>query len=182
MGSGRAVPIAVSDGYLFVSNSVDNVKSMIDSSRYKSTSLAEVPEYALVAQGMYDLGAYGVIIADEALANGIPDTTEYRTGPRLRKFITVGIGPGQDEKGDFIALVLFHENPDNARENVSLLEQRIGTTFHRWPDTIWSFSDFIYDTEIHTEGKVLLAKLYTSTEPPWSILFLRSSSLVLHEE
>lgn len=63
---GRAIPVAVSDGQLFFGGSVDHIKSMIDTRRGESSSLADVTEYALIAAGMYDLGAIGAFIMDEA--------------------------------------------------------------------------------------------------------------------
>lgn len=177
---GRALPLAVTNRYLFVSDSVQNVESMIDASKDKIKSLADVPEYALVAEGLYELGSYtSAIIGDEALANGYWDL--YYEGPQLKKFLTFGTGYGKDETGSYVALVLVHENSNIAMENVSLLEQRINYQFTLWEGKSWSFSDDIYDTKIHTDGRVLLAKLYTDDVRLWSKWFTEQWDLVLHE-
>jgi hypothetical protein len=181
--TGIAAPIAISDKYLFVSDSVENVKAMIDSSKNKISSLFDVEEYKLLAQGLYNLGAqYAAIIGDEALANGYWVNYKFYPGPRLKKFLTFGSGFGTDEKGEYIALVLVHENSENAKENVSLLKQRILTPFAAWDGITEGFNDIIYATDVHTEGKVLLAKLYTKDKTLWRIWFQEQYPLLLHEQ
>lgn len=176
---GRARPLAVTDRYLFVGSSVKNVESMIDASQDKAESLADIPEYALVAQGIYDLGAYSAIIADEAMAKGYWENPDIYTENKLRTFSTFGTGSGRDEIGVYIALVLVHESSDKSIENTSLLEQLIGDTFEEWLGT-WSWSNFIYDTEIYAKEKVLLAKLYTDDESLWRTWFIDQLPLLPH--
>jgi hypothetical protein len=153
---------------------------MIDADNKMTPSLADVPEYVLAAKGMYDLGAYGAIIGDESLANGTLYDAEFDEGPRLNKFITFGTGTGRDKKGNYMALVLVHDNPTDAEGNVPLLEQRINTNFKKSDGISWSYSGYIYDTEIYTEDNVLLAKLYTNDEMLWCTWFYTQWALVLH--
>jgi len=62
---GRAYPVAVANGQLFVGTDVNDIKSMIDTMMKKTDSLADLPEYALIVRGMYDLGAIGALIMEE---------------------------------------------------------------------------------------------------------------------
>ena len=187
---GRASPLAVFDGHLLVGSSVDDVKSMIDAAEGGSLSLADIPKYAVVAQEMYNLGVFGAIIADEALANGNMQTRDYYNGPRLEKFQTFGIGPGKDDKGKYVALVLYHVDPARAEKTVSLLEEQINYSTtdlildedsQGYTKNTWSFNDIFWHTQIYTEGKVLIAKLYTDNEAVWYKLFFYGSQLLIHE-
>lgn len=182
---GRARPLAVSDGYLFYAPSVSTVKSMIDSSQDETDSLANVPEFALVADGLSDLGAYAAIIGDESLANGDPEYAESYSGPRLKRFVVFGSGTAKDEKGVYVAIALVHENSDDAAENVSLLMERIENTTSTLTGKPWT--EIITDTQINVEGKVLLVKLYID-EPNiekmnfwWSWVYAQNT-LLLHEQ
>jgi len=178
---GRARPFSVSDTKLFVSNSVQNVKSIIDSSLGEIPSLADVPEYALLARGLYTLESRkAAILGDEAVANGQWWNRDVYLEPRLKKFQTFGTGYGQDEKGYYIALVLVHENSDMAEQNAILLEERITTTFSVEYNQPWIY--LIYDSEFNTEGRVLLAKLYTYNKKLWLYWFITQSDLLWHEQ
>jgi hypothetical protein len=177
---GRARPLAVSDKYLFYAPSVEAVKLMIDASQDKYSSLADLPEYASIANGLSDLKAYSAIIGDESQANGSPENIINDTAPRLKKFLTFGTGLGRDEKGFYTALVLYHESSANARDNVSLLKQRIENTVSIMSGDPWK--DLISDTEIQVEGNVLLAKLHTDYVSVWASWFYSQDTLLLHEQ
>jgi hypothetical protein len=175
--SGQAVPLAINDSHLFVADSVNNIKSMIDASLGKSKSLADVPELSLAAKGMYELGAYGAIIAYESLVHESVYPEIQQQGPRLKKFITFGTGPGWDKNGDYIALVIVHDNEDVAKENKVLLEQRINAMTYNGQ----AFNDIVNATEISIDGKVLLAKLYTQSKTLWRFWVMDQGPLLLHE-
>ena len=177
---GRAWPLAVTDKYLFYAASIEAIKLMIDASQNKTENLADLPEFAAIAHGLSDLNAYMAQIGYESLVNGDPELTGTYPGPRLKKFATFGSGLGEDERGIYMALVLYHENPDDAELNVSLLEQRIAGTNSILDDTPWS--ELITDTEIRVEGNVLLAKLYTDLLSLWAGLVYGRDILLLHEQ
>jgi hypothetical protein len=187
---GRARPLAVSDGHLFVGSSVNAVKTMIDANQGKSSTLADIPEYALVAQGLYDLNSkIAGVIGDGDLVNWYWKNSGGYKGPLLKNYLSFGSGFGKDEKGEYIALVLVHDNPDDAIKNISLLEQRIDASFREDINfntenlTIETkkMSDYIYDKQIYTEGRVLLAKLYTNDPLLWAGWFTNDWQLGLHE-
>ncbi len=177
---GRARPLALTDNYLFYAPSVSMIQLMIDSSQDKADSLADVPEYASIANGLSDMNAYIAMIGDESLANGDPEYLGVYTGPRLKKFTTFGTGLGRDKNGIYMALVLFHENPDDAASNISLLEQRLNSTSSIFTNKPWS--EMITSTKINVEGNVLLAKLYAENVTLWAGWLYSNDTLLLHEQ
>ena len=176
---GRARPLAVTDGQLLYAASLDDIKLMIDASQEKIESLADLPEFAAIAEGLAELDAYKALIGYEYLVNGDPEFTGIYPGPRLKKFVTFGTGLGIDSKGIYMALVLYHESPDDAELNISLLEQRITDTSSILDDT--PLSELVTDTEIRIEGQVLLAKLYTDSPALWTRIPFGQDILLLHE-
>ena len=94
--------------------------------------------------------------------------------------VTFGSGIGQDEKGIYTALVLYHESPNDAESNVSLLEQRIADTDSVYYERPWN--EIIIDAEISVDGNVLLAKLYADYMVLWQSWVYLLEPLVLHEE
>jgi hypothetical protein len=169
---------------------VNAVKTMIDANQGKSSTLADIPEYALVAQGLYDLNSkIAGVIGDGDLVNWYWKNSGGYKGPLLKNYLSFGSGFGKDEKGEYIALVLVHDNPDDAIKNISLLEQRIDASFREDINfntenlTIETkkMSDYIYDKQIYTEGRVLLAKLYTNDPLLWAGWFTNDWQLGLHE-
>jgi len=177
---GRAMPLAVTDKYLFYAATVETMKLMIDASQGKTESLADLPEFASIADGLFELNAYQALIGLEFLANGDPDYEGTYPGPRLKKFLTFGSGIGKDEDGIYAAIVLYHESPDDAQANISLLEQRIADTNSIYDDTPWS--EKISNTEIRVDEKVLLAKLYTDSIILWQAWFYMREPLLLHQQ
>lgn len=177
---GRAMPLAVTDEYLFYAATMESIKLMIDASQGKPESLADLPELASIADGLYELHVYEALIAYEFLANGDPEYTETYPGPRLKKFIIFGSGIGEDERGIFTALVLYHESQEDAEANVSLLKQRIADTDSIINDTPWN--EIITGTDIWVEGKVLMAKIYTDSIALWGMLVYGRDILLLHEQ
>jgi hypothetical protein len=178
---GRARPFAVTDKYLFVGTSEEAVKSLIDTSMNEAKVLADIPEYSIVAKELYKLDArMAAIIGDAVHTNGYWEDYEDNHGPFLKKFLTFGTSFGKDDKGDYMALVLLHENSDSALDNVTLLERRINT----WGSDSYlkPWNELIYDTEIHAEGKILTAKLYTNVPGLWVTWFTSQDNLLIHEE
>lgn len=174
---GVARPFAVSVGHLFTANDVKVVSSMIDAYLDKAPNLADVPEYALAAQWMFDLGVFGATISDHTLANNYMYSLAPSITPKLKKFLTYSTGGGIDEQGGFIALVIVHDNSHLAEENVSLLEQRIANTLQQSEE----LSGLIHNTKIRLEGRVIISKIYTNSETLWGGI-IESYGLLIHEE
>jgi hypothetical protein len=191
---GRALPLTVEDGNLFVARSVDTIKSMIDTSTGNTRSLADISEYALVAEALSSLNVNMAIIADESKVNGNPDDPNYygekEPGPLLNKFLACGTGYGKDEKGSYIALVLVHGNNDQAKENVPQLEKRVSIS--KFPtyssqSSIFDYIDWksgneiITSTDIWVQDNILYAKLYTEELGMWYQWFLYQGNLLVHK-
>ena len=176
---GRATPLAVSDGRLFNCTDLEYVKAMIDASQDKTESLADLPEYAEIAVKMSELGVFSLILGDESIVNGNPEEFASYPGPLLKKFLAFGSAPGTDENGTFMALVLYHKNHEDAQANVSLLQERIDTTkfMAKLP-----WTEIVTESDIQTEGNLLVAKLYTEQVSFWDAWVYNRDSLVLHEK
>jgi hypothetical protein len=174
MIDGKLLPLVVTDNQLFVAESTDHIKEMLNASKGKTESLADVPEYALVADGLFKLDAYAAIIGDETLTNRF---WGYLTDYPLKPFLTFGTGYGRDEQGAYIALVLVHENEELANINANFFPER----FEKYGPYLYSTPGTgIYKTKVETEGRVLLAKLYTDDHYFWYYWLLRGYSLLYH--
>jgi len=192
---GRAMPLAVTDKYLFNHPSLEAVKLMIDASQQKAKSLADLPEYGSIAEHLGGLKIYQAIIADEAVANlclaPLQDKDNPMTegekqryisglGTPLKKFLTCGSGRGEDEKGAFTFIVIYHENPSLARENVSRLKQHIENDISVSLGKTWG--TFFTETDIRAEGNILLVRLYGESSMLWQSLIYARDNLLYHEE
>ena len=156
---------------------------MIDASLQECSTLADLPEYASIANGLGDLNVYSAVIGSSFLGN-LPseyiENPEMDIGPILKKYMTCGSGLGQDENGYYIALVLYHENADDAQANVSLLRER--TEYAIPLITKEPLDNLITDIQINVEGNTLLAKLYTvSPSSLWLEWFYYPDAWLFHE-
>lgn len=191
---GRARPLAITDKYLFYSATVETVKALVDASQDQQPSLADLPEYAAIANGLAKFKTYAAMICDGTVANLCLDNLENgdiqlteaqremlinNLGAPLKKFLTFGSGVGQDEKGTFTAIVIYHQSSDDALANVSLLKQRIESGKSVFQNIPWS--EMITETDIRAEGNVLLAKLYSSAAF-WASWIYAGDNLLFHEE
>jgi hypothetical protein len=184
---GRALPMAVDDGSLFVAGTIDQVKAMIDTKQKRTKSLAEIPEYALIAKKMTELNASMMIIVDQSLVNGYPEDFDRDTGPLLKKFLTCGMSYGSDTKGDYVTLVIANKGENDAAQNAQLLSRRIPiASMHELGMTSFtednSIKKLINDSEITVEGRLTILKLYTDDISLWHELFSLRSNLLLHEK
>ena len=91
---GRLLPLAVDDGFLFMSHSVDNVKKMIDAGTGKTASLLDMEGYVQAAEAMNDAGAYYVMFISPEHMESENDDAEKSPGDTL----VIGFGGGADEK------------------------------------------------------------------------------------
>ena len=98
---------------MLIADSVDVVKAMLDASTGASPSLADVPEYALIADRMDSLGVYSMIISKEIPPMILP----------LQPFLTVGFGNGSDERGAYTAVVAVYDSTDLAANAEDVLNE-----------------------------------------------------------
>ena len=80
-------------------------------------------------------------------------------GPWLRPYEAFATGAGKDENGHYMALVLVHADDASAEENVGLLRRIIEEEGSVLYDISWSDYIDVERSEIHAEGRALLAKL-----------------------
>ena len=195
---GRGGRIAVMDEYLFRSLGTSEMQTLIDTHLNEEPSLAEVEEFRLLANAMSQLGAYFMILSDDAEVWDISeivitlveghhhvDIDRVRQeiaelGPWLRPYDAYATGAGKDEDGSYIALALVHADDASAEENVGLLHRRIeegSSFFWRIP---WSDVIDVGRLEIKAEGLLLLAKLRGFARS-WSDWLLSLDPLIGYE-
>ena len=191
---GRAMPLAVTDKYLFYHPSQESVRKMIDASQKKRKSLEDLPEYTVLIDHLEKYHIYSVVLGNAATANffisDIRDSkqlTEENKGTRiaglgtpLKKFLTCGCGSGYDKKGTFAIFVVYHENSNDARENVPLFKQRLVNQTSLLSDKSWA--ELVKDFEIEAHGQVMIARLYTDSPALRSSWIFSHDNLLYHEE
>jgi hypothetical protein len=168
---------------------------MIDAGRNEGESLADLPEYASLADRLSGLKVYSAILADGSTANLFKTTLEEnrhglpqeevsallsQLGTPMKKFLTFAVGAGTDEKGRYTVIVIYHENSGDAQENVGLLKQRLESNIVAGFDKPWS--EILTGTAIQTAGNILIAKLYSDSGGLWAGLIYGQDGLLYHEE
>jgi len=84
------------------------------------------------------------------------------------------MGPGKDETGEYFALVLVYENQSDAEEGKSLLKEKIKEHNELVNNSPPDRDKLLNNTEVRTENRVLLAKLYTADPTLWKYWFFQS--------
>ncbi len=177
---GRGGRIAVLDEYVFRTLGVSDMEALIDASLNEGASLADVEEFRLLAGGMSRLGAYTMLLSDDV---EVWDAANYAAegGPWLRPYEAFATGAGKDENGHYMALVLVHADDASAEENVGLLRRIIEEEGSVLYDALWSDYIDVERSEIHAEGRVLLAKLRGGFANNWRDWVIQRDGLILHE-
>ena len=197
---GRGGRIAVLDEYVFRTLGTPGMKALIDAGLNEGASLADVEEFRLLAGGMSRLGAYTMLLSDDV---EVWDADDYymvllqdgatrkevvqaqlelsERGPWLRPYEAFATGAGKDENGHYMALVLVHADDASAEENVGLLRRIIEEEGSVLDDILWSDYIDVDRSEIHAEGRVLLAKLRGGFANNWHYWVLQRDSLILYE-
>ena len=197
---GRGGRIAVQDRYVLRTLGTDHMKSVVDASLNKRPSLADQEDYRLMAQGMTELGAYGMFFTDQtqgfdetlkALCEGMNKQACVRLGaqleerePMLRPYQVFATGVGRDEKGSYTALVLVHADETSAKDNLTLLRRRITEGTSLWfSGVLWAEIFNTGKMEVLVEGRVLSAKLRPTEgrRPIWIEWVFQRDPLLLHE-
>ena len=197
---GRGGRIAVLDEYVFRTLGTPGMEALIDASLNEGASLADVEEFRLLAGGMSRLGAYTMLLSDDV---EVWDAEDYyvvllqdgatgkdvvqaqrelsERGPWLRPYEAFATGAGKDENGHYMALVLVHADDASAEENVGLLHRIIEEEGSVVNDALWSDYIDVDRSEIHAEGRALLAKLRGRFASRWLRWVLQRDSLILYE-
>jgi hypothetical protein len=192
---GRMRPLAVTDDRLFSTFSVYTTKLAIDASNNKVNSLADLQEYTAIANAMADLNAYGAMIGDGRWLLYDPDSHVYspsvdrakvtemlKNNPDqlLERYLTFGTGVGKDEKGIYMAVVIYNKDNQTASENANRLERQVETGISWIKGVNWT--EMFTDTDIQAKGNLVIARLYTKGTMLWGEIVYSRDSLLLQAE
>ncbi|MEX2158427.1 MAG: acyltransferase family protein [Dehalococcoidia bacterium] len=183
--------------YVYCSSTPEDLAAMLDAAAGERPSLADVPDFQLLARGLERLGTYTALFSVdresysvEEIAKGLagPDAGEQRLESirdglqretKLLPYDAFATGAGVDARGPYTAVVLLNADEPAARANMWRLQGRIDE------GTSWvsgqPFREFIDGVDISSEGRLVLAKLYTNAYRLWFTLQAHKDTLLLHE-
>jgi hypothetical protein len=98
----------------------------------------------------------------------------------LLPYEAFAMGAGFDDEGPYLGVVIVHANPATAEANIDLLEGRIASGVSLLRGESWS--DLIDDTVVSTDGRLLVAKLYTSDVSLWHDIAFSGESLLMYDD
>ncbi|MBA7558702.1 hypothetical protein ES708_00309 [subsurface metagenome] len=185
---GRGHRLALVDDFIFWVLWTDGIKEMIDSYEGNIPSLADNEDYWLLAGALEELDTVTAFFSAESQSQshikevykGMLEepsnerqqlfTEEVERQVRLKPYQALATGAGIDEKGYYLAIALLNPSEELARENATLLEQRINQSkiamaWHSQSGDKWS--DLIESMEIESKGRLTLARLYGAVVECW---------------
>ena len=207
----RGGRIAVQERYVFRTVETHGIEALIDASLGESNSLADVEDFQLLANSLYRMNAYSMLLSDEtrqwavdvegpaniqfdgflneystpadyeALKNLL--SGELENLPLLRPYQSLGVGVGKDENGTYMAIVLIHANSRLAEQNVEALRRRLKES----PTPLRGLSKIpsllVENFDIHNEDRILLAKLYGELDAIalWPRVIFERDALLLYK-
>ncbi len=164
--------LAVADKYVYWTTWTDGAKQIIDASRGKAKSLADVPEFRLLAAAADRSAEYeiniGEVLSSEIMSFG-------KEGPKLAKlmdpemqesrmqamasqalllpYALVAVGLRDADKGIEATIFLVHQDAATATENLRRLNARIysGTSFFKGGP----FPQSLQESRITTDGALV---------------------------
>ncbi len=202
---GRGHRLALVDDFILWIKWTDGIKEMIDSYEDNIESLVDSDDYQLLAGGLEELDTVTAFFSSEPqseshfkevfqeqieqLAPEIKERLleELESDVKLKPYLALATGAGLDDKGYYLAVVLANTDEEAARENVTLLEQRINQAKivgGRNAGEKWS--KYIESMEIESRGRLTLARLYGAVVPFWASFDMYNAwgpyePLLLHE-
>ena len=160
-------------------------------------SLATDEPFALLAAALADSNTYTAFFSSDtspyvvsrlvaAIAGPDADAAKLESTraslaaePALRPFEAYATGAGVDGQGQFTALVLLQGDEVAARANAELLRDRIAS------GTSWlagrRYAELIDGADISAEGRLVVARLRTSSALFWFALPAAADTLLLHD-
>jgi len=186
---GRGFRLALVDDFIFWVRWTDGMKEMIDSYEDNVKSLADNEDYKLLAGALEELDTVTALFSAESQSRSYvseiyqqiiedPDNNERRQvlveeikrELRLKPYQAFATGAGIDKDGYYLAIALLNPSEEVARENATLLEQRINQSkiamaWHSQSGDKWS--DLIESMEIESKGRLTLARLYGAVVECW---------------
>ena len=160
--------ITVQNGVLYRARNEESLRQALEASSGEANTLADDADAVSLVRAIGALGADGALISFASFAlddlwDGRGNRDELvaaaQTADLLRPFTAVGAGAGTNGSGRFTALVLLNQDAPTAKENVTLLVDRIqnGMT-----DEDSSWADLIDRVEIGIDSNLVVARLYHS--------------------
>ena len=162
--------VVASDRVYWSGRSEAALKAMIDAGQHASPTLADRPEYQLLAQEFVDLqvfSAYAEVHADPLWFEPLRELAENEYGRNapgvvqdqgyLKPYSGFAVGVGRNEEGAYAVLIFLHATEQDAAANASILRTRVdsGTRYRGRP-----WSDTITRSEIDVEGTVTRARFW----------------------
>ena len=183
-GFGRGGRIAVLDSFVIRTLGTPDMESVIDATLNEVPSLADVQEFRVLTDSMHRLGAYSMVLGDDVapfrLSTGHRQGLSEDMGPLLRPYEAFAMGAGLDSDGGYMALALLHSDGTSAENNVELL-RRIIQNGRNYYEEQWKEIIDYNESEVYSEGRVLLAKLRGWVAANWSDVFRLRDSLIWSE-
>ena len=182
---GRGTTLAVQEDYIFNIDTPELVKTMIDASQGREDSLADNPDFSLMAEALSEMGAYSCFLTDqvmcvddesliELMAFQMAGSSDMSTaelveqidedvvaaagGELLSVFRTFATGIGEDDKGPFMAIVFIYDSPEQASSDVDVFRQYVESGVSLWSGNPWA--DRVDSLEVWADGRGLQAKIY----------------------
>jgi len=188
---GRCRPLGVEDSYIFRAFDTDSIEAMIDASHGQLTSLADNPDFSLMAEALSEMGAYSVFLTDQGqdldfleraaeLEESVtPEEIIAGVGQLLSPYRTLATGVGKDDEGPFMTIVLVYDQPEQASSDVAVLKQRIETGTSLSTGRPWQ--DLIDSWEVWADGRSLRARLHGQIVGGWLEIVYQRDTLLLRE-
>lgn len=162
----------------------DGVLAMIDAHQDQISSLADDGDYLSFIEAMQALNLYSVLISDRTQDQAFADATVTPDHIRLKPYRSLLTGIGQEDGNFYMALVLLHDDEEDASENASLLLRKIATEDSQRAERPWTdlFEFAFITTEV--ADNILQVRLPFVNNLPrsvWIDFFLTRDMLLLHE-
>jgi hypothetical protein len=202
---GRGHRLAYVDGFAIWMLWTDGLKEMIDAYEGNIPSLADNEEYRQLAAVLEDMDTVTAFFSSDSVSisefkemfrdnfeelrdKGLEQQVEeFENEPLLKPYLSFASGVGKDEQGAYLVIVLLSSDEGTAVANVDLLERRINESLmlpYIEGDRKWTDSGHIESMEIHSNGRLTVAKLYGPVYTNWDDFDLTSGAympLLLHE-
>jgi len=111
----------------------------------------------------------------------LKESIENNLGTLLKKFDAFATAVGMDdEKGNYVLVVLYHEKSELAQQNVPIFKDRMENGVSPATGTEWN--EEFTSLDIKAKGKLLIAKLYTEHSAFWNNWVYMPDNFLVHEE
>ena len=191
--------LALVDDFLFWVAWTDGIKEMIDSYEGNIKSLADIEDYRLLSQTLEEFDVDCAFLSTESYSQShvrevVEETSdvigqiieEIDNVILLKPYQALATGAGINENGFYLIIALVNPSEAVARQNATLLEQRINETMEFSIFYKNRLSELIESMEIESKGRVTIAKLYGDVYWLWQEFEITGavglySPLLMHE-